>query len=122
MPTRSEPTSAALVKIPPPTRANRAMELAPNPNPATAPMSWKITYRMVTPSRPMPTTVTPITVPLEKAIRNAGFNPRIAAAAVRMLARTATFIPTNPARPEQIVPTRYEMAVAGTPNSWVKTV
>ena len=29
LPTRSAPTSAALVKMPPPTRANRAMELAP---------------------------------------------------------------------------------------------
>ena len=77
---------------------------------------------MVTPSRPMPTTVTPITVPLENATRRAGFSPRIAAAAVRMLARTATFIPTNPARPEQMVPARYEMAVAGTPRLWVKTV
>ena len=33
-PTRSAPTSAALVKIPPPTRANNAMEDPPNPNPA----------------------------------------------------------------------------------------
>ena len=31
LPTRSAPTSAALVKMPPPTRANRAMELAPMP-------------------------------------------------------------------------------------------
>ena len=31
LPTRSAPTSAALVKMPPPTRANRAMELAPIP-------------------------------------------------------------------------------------------
>ncbi|MBT9148195.1 MAG: hypothetical protein DDT32_01965 [Syntrophomonadaceae bacterium] len=33
LPTKSEPTSAALVKIPPPTLANRAMEDAPAPNP-----------------------------------------------------------------------------------------
>ena len=31
LPTRSAPTSAALVKMPPPTRANRAMEEAPMP-------------------------------------------------------------------------------------------
>ncbi len=35
LPTRSAPTSAALVKIPPPTRAKRAIELAPRPNPVT---------------------------------------------------------------------------------------
>ena len=34
LPTRSAPTSAALVKIPPPTRANSAIEDPPNPNPA----------------------------------------------------------------------------------------
>ncbi len=33
LPTRSAPTSAALVKIPPPTRAKRAIELAPSENP-----------------------------------------------------------------------------------------
>ena len=81
------------------------MELAPNPKPATTLMSWKIRYRMVTPNRPMPTTVTPITVPLEKATRRAGFNPVMAAAAVRTLARTAMFIPMKPALAEQMVPT-----------------
>ena len=122
LPTRSEPTSAALVKMPPPTRANSAMELAPNPKPATTLMFWNIRYRMVTPSSPMPTTEMPITVPLEKATRSAGFSPRIPAAAVRTLARTATFIPMNPAVPEQMVPTKYEMAVAGTAISCLKTV
>ena len=33
LPTRSAPTSAALVYMPPPTLANRAMDDAPNPNP-----------------------------------------------------------------------------------------
>ena len=98
------------------------MELAPNPKPATTLMFWNIRYRMVTPSSPMPTTEMPITVPLEKATRNAGFSPRIPAAAVRTLARTATFIPKNPAVPEQMVPTKYEMAVAGTAISCLKTV
>ena len=78
LPTRSEPTSAALVKMPPPTRANSAMELAPKPKPATTLMFWNIRYRMVTPSSPMPTTDMPITVPLEKATRSAGFSPRMA--------------------------------------------
>ena len=104
LPTKSDPTSAALVKMPPPTRAKRAMELAPKPKPATALMFWKTRYRMVTPSSPMPTTVMPMTDPLEKATRRAGFRPRWAAAAVRTLARTATFIPMNPANAEQMVP------------------
>ena len=54
----------------------------------------------------MPTTVTPITVPLEKGTRSAGLRPRMPAAAVRTLARTATFMPMKPAVPEQMVPTR----------------
>ena len=33
LPTRSAPTSAALVKIPPPTRRKRARREPPNPNP-----------------------------------------------------------------------------------------
>ena len=35
----TDPTSAALVNIPPPTRANSAMVEAPNPKPATTEMS-----------------------------------------------------------------------------------
>ena len=35
LPTRSAPTSAALVKMPPPTRANRAIEEAPKLKPST---------------------------------------------------------------------------------------
>ena len=35
LPTRSAPTSAALVKIPPPTRENSAIEDAPKLNPRT---------------------------------------------------------------------------------------
>ena len=40
-----------------------------------------------------PTTVSPITVPEEKATRSAGLRPVRAFAAVRTLARTATHIP-----------------------------
>ena len=35
LPTRSAPTSAALVKMPPPTRANSAIEEAPKLKPST---------------------------------------------------------------------------------------
>ena len=54
----------------------------------------------------MPTTVIPITEPLENATRSAGFRPLIAAAAVRVLARTATNIPMKPAEAEHRVPAR----------------
>jgi hypothetical protein len=47
-----------------------------------------------------------MTDPLENAIRSAGLSPCIAAAAVRTLALTATFMPMNPAVAEQIVPTK----------------
>ena len=35
LPTRSAPTSAALVKMPPPTRMNMASSAPPNPNPTS---------------------------------------------------------------------------------------
>ena len=65
----------------------------------------------------MPTTVIPITAPLKKATRRAAFSPRIALAAVRPLARTATLMPMNPAAAEQIVPARYAIAVLGMSSS-----
>ena len=78
-PTRSAPTSAALVYIPPPTLANNAIEEAPNPNPATIPTSLlKAINIKVTPIRANPTTERPITAPLLKATLKAGFNPSIA--------------------------------------------
>ncbi len=76
LPTRSAPTSAALVYMPPPTLANRAMEDAPNPNPATTLMSLNIQYITVMPMRPMPTTETPMTAPELKATLRAGLRPR----------------------------------------------
>ena len=63
----------------------------------------------------MPTTDMPITVPLLKATRNAGFSPCIALTAVRVLARTAMLMPMKPASPEPIAPMRYDSAVEGKP-------
>ena len=62
---------------------------------------------------PVPTTLMPITPPEEKATRSAGFNPLIAAAAVRMLACTAIRIPIIPVRPEENAPTKYAIEVSG---------
>ena len=42
LPTRSAPTSAALVYMPPPTRANRAIDSAPNENPDNTSMARRI--------------------------------------------------------------------------------
>ena len=112
-PTRSEPTSAALVKIPPPTLANKAIELAPKPKPAITLVFWNIIHRTVTPISPIPTTVSPITLPEENATLKAGFRPCMADAAVLTFALTAMFIPINPATAEQIAPATYEIAVPG---------
>ena len=76
-------------------------------------MSWNIRYTTVRPISPMPTTLTPMTAPELKAILSAAFNPRCACTVVRVFARTAMLMPMNPARPEPIAPTRYEMAVPG---------
>ena len=61
----------------------------------------------------MPTTVMPMTAPLENATRRAGLSPRMAVAAVRPLARTATLMPTKPAAAEQRVPTKVGYGSAG---------
>ena len=89
------------------------MEDAPNPNPATTLMSWNIRYMTVRPISPIPTTLTPMTVPELKASLRAGLRPCCAWTVVRVLARTAMLMPMYPARPDPIAPTRYEIAVAG---------
>ena len=63
----------------------------------------------------MPTTLTPMTVPELKAILSAGLSPCWACTVVLVLARTAMLMPMNPASPDPIAPTRYEIAVPGTP-------
>ena len=73
LPTRSAPTSAALVKMPPPTRRNSASSEPPNPNPmriADA-VFWKSMMMTVAPSRPRPTVNMPATPPVRKATLSA---------------------------------------------------
>ena len=53
----------------------------------------------------------PVTEPARNATFRAGLSPPRAASAVRKFARTATFIPMNPAPAERIAPTRKPMAV-----------
>ncbi len=102
--------------MPPPTRANNAMDEAPIANPAMislnarqasfwngAPSHARITRPM--PSKPRLATARPITAPPENAARSArAWPPARAASAVRTLARVAAFMPKSPARTEQIAP------------------
>src|ERR1700687_972330 len=88
LPTRSAPTSAALVKMPPPTRRNSASTYPPNPNPIRMAddVFWKMAMIAVAPNRPSPTVNMPATPPVRNATDNAlGIEPDLAAAAVRTL-------------------------------------
>ena len=107
LPTRSAPTSAALVKMPPPTRRNRASSEPPNPNPTRIAelVFWKIIMISVAPMRPRPTQNMPQTPPVRNATCRAGASlPVLAAAAVRTLPRTARLMPMKPVRPDMKQP------------------
>jgi hypothetical protein len=107
LPTRSAPTSAALVKMPPPTRRNRASSDPPNPKPTRMAddVFWKMAMMSVAPSRPRPTVNIPAMPPVRKATSSArGSDPERAAAAVRTLPRVASVIPMKPVRPDMRQP------------------
>ena len=109
-PTRSAPTSAALVKIPPPTLMNSAISEAPKPNPTRTAVAvfWKVNTITVAPSRPRPTHNMPVTEPVRNATLRASDipPPRAAAAAVLTFPRTAMLIPMNPVSPDRVAPRR----------------
>src|SRR5476649_2393903 len=116
LPTRSAPTSAALVKMPPPTRRNSASSEPPKPKPTRIAelVFWNAIMISDAPSRPSPTVNMPATPPVRNATCNAaGIEPRLAAAAVRTLPRTARLIPMNPVRPDKKQP-RMKAAVRNT--------
>src|ERR1700741_2162579 len=107
LPTRSAPTSAALVQMPPPTRRNSASSDPPNPKPTRIAelVFWKIIMITVAPNRPRPTVNMPATPPVRNATCSAfGIDPVFAAAAVRTLPRTARLMPMNPVRPDMMQP------------------
>ena len=109
LPTRSPPTSAAFVKMPPPTRMKSAMRDPPKPNPTRMAVAecWASMTITVAPRRPKPTTNSPVTPPVRIATsKAAGIEPLRAAAAVRTLPLTAVLMPIKPARPEKVAPTR----------------
>ena len=70
LPTRSAPTSAALVKMPPPTRMNIASSAAPKPKPSSTVGASlrKISTTSAPPNRPRPTVRKPTTPPVRKAM------------------------------------------------------
>ena len=93
LPTRSAPTSAAFVYIPPPTRQKSAIELAPREKPVRYAVLSDIRDTIATPIAPIETTSIPITAPPENATLNAAPSPLFAAVAVLTLDITAVRIP-----------------------------
>ncbi|EKD79651.1 MAG: hypothetical protein ACD_41C00018G0002 [uncultured bacterium] len=113
LPTKSAPTSAAFVKIPPPTRAKTEIKLPPKLKPISASISPPDNQvNPATPSRPRPTTNNPVTAPPWTPTFMAAAIPCRAASAVRTFARTATFIPIYPAQAEKTAPTKNPSAMA----------
>ena len=114
LPTRSAPTSAALVKMPPPTRMKRASSEAPKAKPMSTAVAefWKMRTMAGGPDQ--------AEAHAEHAGHRAGAEgdlagrrpcrrPRTAAAAVRTLPRTAMDMPMKPVRPEKAAPKRKQM-------------
>ena len=104
LPTRSAPTSAPLVKMPPPRRAKIEISEEPKARPMSgftmslifapcAAVPCRNMKKPATDERPRPTTSMPVMAPPLKAMSSAGPMPRRAASAVRTLARTDTFMP-----------------------------
>ena len=125
LPTKSAPTSAAFVNIPPPTRANSAIELAPIPNVSIAVITSfmlslntnfkRINHTLISKS-PKPTTVSPITEPDANAIFKPLLSPSRTPFAVRVLAYVAIFIPTYPDNPEKNPPVKNANGTNGLKN------
>ena len=135
-PTKSAPTSAAFVYIPPPTLANKAIDSAPRENPAKVsrtivisstevhdPLMKKLKNIMknaVNPSTAKPATPNPITVPPANEIFNASGRLVFAAWVVLTFVFVAIFIPIFPASAEKKAPkinaTTINICEVGTTN------
>src|SRR5574340_855250 len=129
LPTRSAPTSAPLVKMPPPRRAKIEISDEPNARPssglsvaasgvAVPPTNQK---NALTPSSPRPTTSMPVIAPPLKAMFSAGPIPFVAACAVRTLARTETFMPMKPHAPDSTAPRTNPGAVTLSRNTAIRS-
>ena len=122
LPTRSAPTSAPLVKMPPPSRAKIEISDEPKAKPSSglstadsvalagAPPT-RNQKKMPTPSSPSPTTSMPVMAPPLNATSRAGPMPLVAACAVRTLARTDTFMPMKPQAPDSTAPSTKPTAL-----------
>src|SRR5579859_6910431 len=118
LPTRSAPTSAALVYMPPPSWANSATKLAPKPN-ATICVGTSVGLfspsnaqkSVPTPSSESATTLSPVTAPPRNEICSALFRLVRAADAVRILLRIDTHMPLKPASVEQSAPETNEIVM-----------
>ena len=117
-PTRSAPTSAPLVKIPPPSLAKIDIREAPKPKATkgsinsrpVAPKQIKVRKVPVTANKARPATNIPVTAPDLKARLNPEPNPLLAAWAVRTLALTETFMPIYPVAADNTAPTKNAAA------------
>ena len=113
------------MNIPPPTRANNAIDEAPIPNVSIAAIisstpslnpNFKIINQTLMSRSPRPTTVSPITEPEENAIFNPLLRLSRAPFAVLVFAYVAIFIPTNPDNPEKNPPVRNANGTNGVKN------
>ena len=123
LPTRSAPTSAPLVKMPPPRRAKIEISEAPKPS-ATSAVDDDAARRAAGPAdRSGSQIVDRDAEQREAGDQHAGDGARLegdveaggerlldAACAVRTLARTETFMPMKPAAPDRIAPIRKPIA------------
>src|SRR3990167_7234502 len=112
LPTKSAPTSAPLVKIPPPNLAKTEIKDPPKPsptNPSTLPVAPKYP---ATERSARPTTKRPVTEPPANETESASFKPEKAACAVRTFALTEIFIPINPDAAEATAPIKKPTAVS----------
>ena len=114
LPTRSAPTSADLVKMPPPTLAKSAMDEAPMAKPLMTSGSGQRRKKRPRPRMPRAAMVSPMTEPPKKAMASALSRPLLrAASAVRTLALVAAFMPMKPASIEHSAPDTKARAVRG---------
>ncbi len=110
LPTKSAPTSADLVKIPPPTLENKATVDAPIPKPCIVDaVAGSLPYNMYNspkPRRPMAATVRPMIDPPKNATERLSLTPEFCAAvAVLTLALVAVYMPMKPVIEELKAPT-----------------
>ena len=133
LPTKSAPTSAPLVKIPPPSLAKMEMREEPKAKPisgsrrsarcwfaVSSPLPTKNQKKPPTPNKPKPTTSMPVTAPPLNATSRAGPMPPVAACAVLTLALTDTFMPMKPHAPDSTAPTTKPRAVVVLKKSPIK--